>query len=309
MLRNNFEVSVIVNGGEIREYEHEGMTFVEGKPGTDFSIKLRNNTWQKVLAVLTVDGKSVINGEAGNVQTSPGYILMPHSTMVVPGWRINDSNVAKFIFVNKEESYVASSGSGTANVGIIGCAFFNEKPNYCFGHHWIQDNAKLNDWVSPPFARPTIYFTTQGNLDVKDVNLCYNTENASINGNGIRSVADSATYTTNCCAQGQTTDNHIGTGFGKKQYHSVATEQFTRSNDVQTVIEIFYDTREGLKEKGIQLTPKARISASAFSGLLFVCSHLRILSSNPLLTLSMCPIKFSFHTKGQPLRIFPSQLA
>jgi hypothetical protein len=56
-----------------------------------------------------------------------GYVIRPWETVDIPGWRRSDNTVAKFSFEEKGGSYVAQTGRGTTNVGVIGLAVYDEK--------------------------------------------------------------------------------------------------------------------------------------------------------------------------------------
>ena len=93
----DYSLAVLVHGNAVKTYDHGGKTYVEGRRGSEFSIQLRNNTNNQVEAVVSVDGKSVNSGEAAAYATR-GYVLDAHSTVTIPGWRLNNQEVAKFGF-------------------------------------------------------------------------------------------------------------------------------------------------------------------------------------------------------------------
>lgn len=119
----NFEV--LVYGRPARQYNHDGFTYVEGRDGSEFTLRVSNNTGRRVLAVVTVDGLSVMNGRDGSYN-SGGYVLGPHSSVDIPGWRLNNDKVAGFFFTANHMAYASLMGKPT-NVGVIGCAVFREK--------------------------------------------------------------------------------------------------------------------------------------------------------------------------------------
>src|ERR1700733_5097028 len=69
-----FGLSVLVAGRPVREYMTGGKTLVAGKHGSDYVLRLTNRSRNRIKAVLTVDGRSVIDGKAGSLEGS-GYIL------------------------------------------------------------------------------------------------------------------------------------------------------------------------------------------------------------------------------------------
>lgn len=111
---------------KIPEYGHKGLTFVEGRRGQPFVLNLRNNSAQRVLAVVSIDGLNVVDGEACTPQ-SRGYIIPGYSSVDIQGWRTSLDEIHNFKFEAKDQtSYAKISGSDTQNCGIIAAKFFNE---------------------------------------------------------------------------------------------------------------------------------------------------------------------------------------
>ena len=50
-------------GRELPVYWHDGRAYVVGRPGNEYSVGLRNRRGEDVLAVVSVDGVNVMNGE------------------------------------------------------------------------------------------------------------------------------------------------------------------------------------------------------------------------------------------------------
>ncbi len=121
----NYRLEVIVNGRPIREYDHAEKTYVEGRKGSEFTLRIHNDTEREVEAVVTLDGLSVMNGKKGHFGVG-GYIVRPYSHLDVPGWRLDNDRVARFYFAHFDEAYASQMGS-PENVGVIGCAIFPKR--------------------------------------------------------------------------------------------------------------------------------------------------------------------------------------
>ena len=141
----NFELEVRVHGSLVREYSHrDWKVYIEGRRGSNFTLRVRNNGSKKILAVPTVDGLSVMDGKQGNFE-SLGYVINPCSFVDVPGWRLNNNEVAQFFFSAPHESYAAKMDTPN-NIGVIGCAIFEEKqPAYAIAPV-LQPWQKPNWW-------------------------------------------------------------------------------------------------------------------------------------------------------------------
>ena len=72
-----------------------------------------------------------------------GYIVDPHDTLVIDGFRTSDANVAAFRFGRVSESYAAKS-SGDRNVGVVGLAIFSER-----GAVWTVGELHTRDTANP----------------------------------------------------------------------------------------------------------------------------------------------------------------
>jgi hypothetical protein len=116
-------------GQVLQTYSHRGRLYVEGEPGHEYEVRVRNQSGQRVLVVTTVDGVNVITGQTGAV-TQSGYVLDPYGYVGIEGWRKSMSHTAAFYFTTLNDSYAARTGR-PENVGVIGVAVFHEKVRCC----------------------------------------------------------------------------------------------------------------------------------------------------------------------------------
>lgn len=126
-MRNKlYELHVKVNERRpVREYDHtDGYTYIEGRKGSEYIIEIANNSLERVMAVISVDGLSVLNG---TTNWDDGYIVDAQSTIQIPGWTIDKTKIAKFEFDDPYKSYTSRIGNGSSNVGVIGAMIFKEK--------------------------------------------------------------------------------------------------------------------------------------------------------------------------------------
>jgi hypothetical protein len=123
----SYEVNVLVNGNRCKQYSHNGKLFIEAKKGSEYSIEIKNNTWQRILAVSSVDGLDVLNGKPAT-EDGNGYVINGYGTLKIDGFRVTNEKVAKFLFDYKGGSYAASKEDGSErNVGVVGVRIFTEK--------------------------------------------------------------------------------------------------------------------------------------------------------------------------------------
>ena len=107
-------------------YESGGRWFVAGKPGNEYQVTVRNRAGGDLLAVVSVDGVNVVNGETAAASQS-GYVIDPGRALSIKGWRKSLEKVAAFYFTDLGDSYAARTGRPD-NVGVIGVALFKRKP-------------------------------------------------------------------------------------------------------------------------------------------------------------------------------------
>jgi hypothetical protein len=120
----------------------QGRTLILGADGERYRIVVRNATTARFEIVASVDGLDVIDGKPADPHRR-GYIVDPHDTLVIDGFRTSDANVAAFRFGRVAESYAAQT-SGDRNVGVVGLAIFAER-----GAVWTPAELHRRDTANP----------------------------------------------------------------------------------------------------------------------------------------------------------------
>lgn len=115
---------------------------IVGQEGQRYEIIVRNQTGGRYEVVGSVDGLDVIDGLPAHFEKR-GYVLEPHGTLRIEGWRRSQDEVAAFRFGRVSESYAART-TGDRNVGVIGVAFFAEQ-----GSAWTTDELERRDSANP----------------------------------------------------------------------------------------------------------------------------------------------------------------
>jgi hypothetical protein len=115
------------DGGQpLPVYTRHGRSWVPGRPGARYALRLRNHGDGRVLVVLSVDGVNVITGQTADWGQT-GYVIEPGRSHDITGWRKSDTEVAAFEFAPLAQSYAARTGRPD-HVGVIGMAVFRERP-------------------------------------------------------------------------------------------------------------------------------------------------------------------------------------
>ncbi|WP_437737630.1 hypothetical protein [Sorangium sp. So ce1335] len=127
-LKGIVDVELLVEeGGALtpaREYVHRDTTYVEGRSGQRYALRVRNLTGGRVEVVPSVDGLDVQSGKDASFDLR-GIVILPHDSFDFTGFRISNTDVATFRFGSIEQSYAAQIGK-PRNVGVIGVAVFEE---------------------------------------------------------------------------------------------------------------------------------------------------------------------------------------
>lgn len=259
---DQFEVEVLVHGKPVQEYSHKGNYYIEGKEGTEFSLKFRNRSSKRALFVPTIDGLSVMDGKKASFKSS-GYIVDAYSSETIDGWRMSDKEVAKFFFAKIAEAYAEQKGDGE-NVGVIGCAVFREREQ----HHpiIIHDTQYVPYPVYPkpwyprwPWQDPA-YYGTGVNMYSCQAGVASNQAHTNL-----VAMSTSNTMSVGSASSAQDQSASIGIGFGDTKYAPVSTVEFERATERPTAIfTTYYNTRERLVEMGVEFRRTVHVAPSAF---------------------------------------------
>ena len=142
------------SGETKRVYLHDRRYFVAGQTGRRYSLRIENTSNERVLVVLSVDGINVISGETADFNQR-GYILAPHETGDINGWRKSETEIAAFRFAPLPQSYAARTGRA-GDVGVIGMAVFRERrvPPSISQNRWNERRGDYPAVMPPPPPPP-----------------------------------------------------------------------------------------------------------------------------------------------------------
>lgn len=124
--RGPYSVEILVDGAPVAEYAARGRTYVEALRGREYSIRLRNDTGQRVAVALSVDGLNSIDAKTTTAVEARKWILDPWSSIVLDGWQTSSATARRFYFTSEADSYGAWLGK-TKNLGVVAAAFFRER--------------------------------------------------------------------------------------------------------------------------------------------------------------------------------------
>ncbi len=217
---NQYEIRVLVKDRSVQEYPHtDGYTYVEGRAGSEYVLELVNLSYERVLMVPSVDGLSVLNGKQ---DWEDGYVVNPHATMRVPGWRRDNTKVAAFEFADPRDSYTNRVGNGATNVGVIGLMVYREKQQWpTYSLNSLAIGGGLN---------------SRGMFDA-----------GMLGSNSIAAAAGAE-----ATAKGLRS-SELGTGWGEDTTFHTTEVKFEKrdSSYPDAIVALYYDSSKGLERRGI----------------------------------------------------------
>ena len=237
-----YPVDILVNGSPVKQYIHEGRIFIEAKENTEYEIQIKNNTNERVLALTSVDGLNVLNGQPASTDDI-GYVINSYSSLRIKGFRYSGDKVAAFKFTNKDKAYAKSEEKGL-NVGVIGVCIYEEyREPIDFYKFFDKPWWWTHEWsFSPDFDTNNPLSNTGSDYTSYQTMIC--SHNTSSLENTKRSAAGKF---------------DIGTGWGKAKESKSREIQFKRGGNLHS-LDIYYAGRDSLAAMGVPLKNESQIA-------------------------------------------------
>ena len=83
------EIEVLVDGAPAPSYWHAGESYVLGRSGARYTLRVWNHERVRVEAVVSVDGLDVIDGKPADFREKRGYVIAPGGHVDIDGWRLS----------------------------------------------------------------------------------------------------------------------------------------------------------------------------------------------------------------------------
>ena len=219
-------------------YPHRGATWVAGRPGSRYAVRMTNRSAGRVLVVLSIDGVNAVSGDTASVAQT-GYVLAPYQTTEITGWRKSLTEAAAFYFTALPDSYAARTDRPD-NVGVIGAAVFRERervvrqrplqaPDTDAASRIGSERERRADSAAPPAAE------AQGN-----------DKSAAAAPSGRLSGAPAFK------SERALRDERLGTGHGEREYAPTTQTTFERASDRPAdIVRLRYDSYANLLALGV----------------------------------------------------------
>jgi hypothetical protein len=234
------------SGQRLRTFHHHGQTYVLGRHGQRYDIRVHNHSHQRVEVVLAVDGRDAVSEQSTYLVSHRGYVIAPHSSLRVQGFRRSMTSVAAFRFTDPSDSYSGRMGT-PHRVGVISLAAYPERVHF-------EDRPLEQDWQrrqfdlrpAPPTSKRPAH-PQAGQAAPDDQSAAPSAE--SFRGHG-RIIAPWP----------RPPQNNLGTQYGETRSSRVMETNFERQNRTRPAqrITIRYDDAQGLRSRGIEVFPEPR---------------------------------------------------
>ena len=214
-------------GGVLSTWRHRGASYVAGRPGDRYAVRLTNRTGARVLVVLSIDGVNAVSGDTAAFGQT-GYVLAAYQSAEITGWRKSHTEAAAFYFTALPDSYAART-QRPDNVGVIGTAVFRERlPEPVT--HWREQ--------APPAARD------------RAANGAAQEDKRNAEADAPRSAAPSPSARME--SESLAKSERLGTGHGEREYSPTSHTAFERaSSQPAEVVQIRYDSHANLVASGV----------------------------------------------------------
>lgn len=234
------------DGSPLRTFHQDGTTFALGYSGERFVIRLANDTDRRVEAVVSVDGRDAVSGRVADFVGERGYVVPPHGSIRVEGFRQSFDAVAAFRFSSPHDSYSARMGT-PENVGIVGVAFFPERARPPVVRRvpiWPRDEAAEREPYPDP--RPSAAPRAPRAADAPASRAPKSAYGGSGSDPGSRRRAEASP------------PSRLGTEYAESRDSRVREIPFQRESETRpsAVVRIRYDDAEGLMARGINVYPE-----------------------------------------------------
>jgi len=269
-------VEVVDEGSRrLSTFSQGGRTYVLGELGQRYQLHIVNPTGSRIEAVVSVDGLDAVDGKPASTDKR-GYVVPAYGDVTIDGWRTSFDTVAAFRFSSVGESYAARTDHDR-NVGVIGAAFFRERPRPrvvvappppmmpestptpTADRHAESDDARGSgaSAASAPAASPPARSSAESGV-----------RGAVSKGAPAPPAPSYAPRAREASRAPADERPGIGTEFGETEASSVSETRFVRdSSRPFLVAELRYDDRDGLTSRGIRIDPPAPPPEATENGL------------------------------------------
>lgn len=128
----NYELNIIsrhsqFDGKTLKKYNVEGIDTIGAYGNEEFIIQFKNNTWQKVQIILSLDGTNILTGKLADTEINNDmWVVNGYSSLTLSAFPETDNGGAAFVFTSADKSVAVHTHGDLSNRGIIAAAVFVE---------------------------------------------------------------------------------------------------------------------------------------------------------------------------------------
>ena len=220
-------------GDVLQTWRHRGASWVAGRPGDRYAVRLTNRTGARVLVVLSVDGVNAVSGETAVVGQT-GYVLSAWQSAEITGWRKSHAEAAAFYFTALPDSYAART-QRPDNVGVIGTAVFRERVPEPVTHWREQPPLASRDRAGAGAAQ----------------------EEKRADADAPRGTAAAPSSSSRPERESTAKSERLGTGHGEREYSPTRQTTFERATTQPAeIVQVRYDSHANLVASGVIPRPR-----------------------------------------------------
>ena len=243
-------------GDVLSSYRFRGASYVAGRPGDRYAVRLTNRSGARVLVVLSVDGVNAVSGETASTGQT-GYVLGPWASAEITGWRKSYSEAAAFYFTALPDSYAARTDRPD-NVGVIGAAVFRER---------VQQPVQRPFEEQPPLA--------SNRVDGAPLQEPERRAQAAGSTGAAGDASSERSATAPAASPPPMRDREsfakkaekLGTGHGEREYSPTTQTSFERaSSQPAEIVQVRYDSYANLVASGVIGRPRPPVYPEPFPG-------------------------------------------
>ncbi len=229
-------------GETLPTWRHRGASWVAGRPGDRYAVRLTNRSPSRVLVVLSVDGVNAVSGDTAAVGQT-GYVLGPYQSAEITGWRKSFTEAAAFYFTALPDSYAARTGRPD-NVGVIGAAVFRER---------VALPAQRPFEPQPPVASRSYDDKAQPQPERRAQGEASGRVDAAADAAASeRSNAAPAASPPSMRERDVAKADKLGTGHGEREYSPTTQTAFERASTTPAeIVQVRYDSYANLVASGV----------------------------------------------------------
>ena len=132
MTHNNYELNIYslddkAEGKCFKKYNIDGQNTIGVYENEPFEIRLKNNTFNRIQAIISLDGLNIINGNLARTSSDEQmWVVEPYNTLRITAYPETMSGGSRFVFTQNKKSVAVNTHGNTGSRGIIAAAIFVE---------------------------------------------------------------------------------------------------------------------------------------------------------------------------------------